>query len=90
MVRQYCCITPSADPIVTNSSKGLFTTLLIFTFIGTGFIKYQIRNMVGYLIKIGEGKKDVNSIPKVLSNKDRTSASITAHPEGLYLVDVEY
>jgi len=63
---------------------------IIFTFIGNGFIKYQIRNMVGYLIRIGEGKKDVNSIPNVLLNKDRSSASITAHPEGLYLVEVEY
>ena len=63
---------------------------IVFTFIGNGFIKYQIRNMVGYLIRIGEGKKDVNSIPKVLLSKDRSSASITAHPEGLYLFEVEY
>lgn len=63
---------------------------VIFTFIGNGFIKYQIRNMVGYLIRIGEGKKSVDSIPDVLLSKDRTSASITAYPEGLYLVDVEY
>lgn len=63
---------------------------IVFTFVGNGFIKYQIRNMVGYLIRIGEGKKDVNSIPKVLLSKDRSSASITAHAEGLYLVNVEY
>ena len=63
---------------------------LIFTFEGNGFIKYQIRNMVGYLIKIGEGKKKVDSIKEVLESKNRTMASITAHSEGLWLVDVEY
>ena len=42
-----------------------------FTFIGNGFIKYQIRNMVGYLIRIGEGKKDVNSISDKYSFNDQ-------------------
>lgn len=63
---------------------------LIFTFTGNGFIKYQIRNMVGYLIWIGLGKKDKNSIKDVLLEKNRKFATITAHPEGLYLVDVKY
>lgn len=63
---------------------------LIFTFEGSGFIKYQIRNMIGYLIKIGEGKKDVDSIPNVLEGQNRIFASITAHPEGLFLVEVKY
>lgn len=64
--------------------------ILIFTFRGNGFIKYQIRNMVGYLIKVGEGKKKGDDIPKILLKEDRRMASITAHPEGLYLTDVTY
>lgn len=63
---------------------------LIFTFRGTGFIKYQIRNMVGYLIRVGENKKKGSDIPMILEKKDRRLASITAHPEGLYLTDVKY
>lgn len=63
---------------------------LIFTFRGNGFIKYQIRNMVGYLIKVGEGKKNGSDIPMILQKKDRRLASITAHPEGLYLTNVSY
>ena len=63
---------------------------LIFTFTGNGFIKYQIRNMIGYLIWVGLGKKDKNSIKDVLLEKNRRYATITAHPEGLYLVDVKY
>ena len=64
--------------------------ILIFTFRGNGFIKYQIRNMVGYLIKVGEGKKLGSDIPKILEKEDRRYASITAHSEGLYLTDIRY
>lgn len=64
--------------------------IVILTFRGNGFIKYQIRNMVGYLIKVGEGKKKGEDIPKILLEEDRRMASITAHAEGLYLTNVIY
>ena len=64
--------------------------ILCFTFRGNGFLKYQVRNIVGYLIRVGEHKKDYLDIPKILEGEDRRLASITAHPEGLYLTDVEY
>lgn len=64
--------------------------IITFTFRGNGFIKYQIRNMVGYLIRVGEGKKKGEDIPKILESKDRRMASITAHSEGLYLTNVVY
>ena len=63
---------------------------IIFTFRGNGFIKYQIRNMVGYLIKVGEHKKKGTDIPQILEKEDRRYASITAHAEGLYLTNVVY
>ena len=64
--------------------------IVCFTFRGNGFIKYQIRNMVGYLIRVGEGKKNGEDIPMILEKEDRRMASITAHSEGLYLTDVKY
>ena len=64
--------------------------ILTFTFRGNGFIKYQVRNMIGYLIRVGEGKKKGEDIPKILEKEDRRLASITAHPEGLYLTKVMY
>ena len=75
---------------IYNANIEVIDDKLIFTFQGNGFLKYQIRNMVGYLIKIGEGKKDKTSIPSVLENKDRIYASITAHSEGLWLFNVWY
>ena len=64
--------------------------IITFVFIGNGFIKYQIRNMVGLLIQIGLGKKDKNCIKEILENLDRSQGFRTAHPEGLYLVSVKY
>ena len=64
--------------------------IVCFTFRGNGFIKYQIRNMVGYLIRVGEGKKKACDIPNILLSENRCMASITAHPEGLYLTNVIY
>ena len=64
--------------------------ILTFTFIGKGFIKYQVRNMVGLLIQIGLHKKSRDSVEEILKNQDRSQGFRTAHSEGLYLDSVEY
>lgn len=59
-------------------------------FLGTGFLRYMVRNMVGVLIEIGEGKRKSEDIMDILEANDRCSAGKTAPPEGLYLKDVFY
>lgn len=61
--------------------------LVIFTFIGNGFLKYQVRNMVGALIEVSTKNR---SIEKILASKKRATFGRIANPEGLYLYDVEY
>jgi len=61
--------------------------LVIFTFIGNGFLKYQIRNMVGALIEVSTKNRNIKNI---LDSKDRTTYGKIAPAEGLYLKDVEY
>ncbi len=63
---------------------------ITLSFVGTGFLKYQVRNMVGTLIEVGEGKRKSEEIINVLEKKDRRKAGKTANPEGLYLQDVLY
>ena len=70
---------------ITNNSD-----IVIFTFKGNGFIKYQIRNMVGLLIQVGLNKKEVIDVKKILDSKNRSNGFRTSHPEGLYLKDVIY
>ena len=63
---------------------------LKITFEGTGFLRYQVRNMVGILIKVGENKISTDDVLKILMSKDRTKSGKTAPANGLYLVDVIY
>lgn len=64
--------------------------IIEITFTGDGFLRYQVRNMVGLLIKIGENKLSPEDVEKIIESRDRTTYGKTAPPEGLYLVDVEY
>lgn len=63
---------------------------LTITFKGDGFLRYQIRNMVGILIRVGENKTTPEDVEKILESKDRTTSGKTAPAVGLYLVNVEY
>lgn len=54
------------------------------------FLHHMVRNMVGVLSVIGEGKKQPIFAKEVLEAKSRQAASHTASPNGLYLVDVSY
>ena len=63
---------------------------IIITFVGTGFLRYMVRNMVGLLIEIGEGKKTPEDIMKILKEEDRKIAGKTAPACGLYLRNVFY
>ena len=63
---------------------------IIISFLGTGFLRYQVRNMMGVLLEIGEGKRKSEDIIEILAAKDRRKAGKTANPEGLYLKDVLY
>ena len=63
---------------------------LTLVFLGDGFLRYMVRNMVGTLIEIGEGKRRSEEIIDILKSEDRTQAGKTANPEGLYLRNVFY
>ena len=57
---------------------------------GRSFLHHQVRNMVGTLVLVGEGKWTPADMKTVLAARDRTKAGQTAPAEGLYLVRVDY
>lgn len=63
---------------------------IIITFVGTGFLRYMVRNMVGLLIEIGEGKRKPEDIIDIFKYEDRRFAGKTAKSCGLYLRNVFY
>lgn len=64
--------------------------IIEISFQADGFMKYQVRNMVGLLLYIGQGKKEVADVKKIIEAKDRTKSVKTAPAEGLYLKKVWY
>ena len=66
------------------------TGFYIFTFSGNGFLYKQVRNMVGTLLKIGNGRMPVSQVKTVLESCDRNLAGPTAAGNGLYLKEIRY
>ena len=57
---------------------------------GNGFLHNMVRKIVGTLIEVGLGKTDAESIPSILTSKERNQAGFPAEPGGLYLERVEF
>lgn len=63
---------------------------LVFTLVGSGFLYNMVRIIVGTLLEIGAGKRDVEELANILAAKDRTIAGKTAPGSGLFLWKVSY
>lgn len=98
-VHNFKSFTKSNDEIVDYVRKLSQTSIdrdskdinkIIITFVGTGFLRYMVRNMVGLLIEIGEGKRKPEDIMEIFKCEDRTVCGKTAPACGLYLRNVFY
>lgn len=54
------------------------------------FLHHQVRNMVGTLTLVGQGKWSADDVSRALAARDRRAGGPTARPEGLYLTGVTY
>lgn len=54
------------------------------------FLHHMVRNIVGVLLAIGRGEREPTWAQEVLLSCQRSQAGITAAPEGLYLMQVDY
>ncbi len=63
---------------------------LEFRFIGNGFLKYQIRRMMGILIEIGKKHFNKNIITELLESKNPADSKYIADGCGLYLYHITY
>ena len=85
----------SDEAVKENYVRKIFSTDIVqkdnklyIRFTGNGFMKYQVRNMVGTLIKIGLNKLDIDIIDKIFSDESYKKYVYTAKPEGLYLESI--
>ncbi|MEZ0209839.1 MAG: tRNA pseudouridine(38-40) synthase TruA [Methylophilus sp.] len=63
---------------------------IVFSFQANAFLQHQIRNVVGALIYVGQGKLTVAAFAELLQLKNRTLSPPTFMPDGLYFTGVTY
>jgi tRNA pseudouridine38-40 synthase len=76
-------VTKTREILSIEMSK--MDKMLVFDVEGTGFLKQMVRNLIGTLVEIGEGKRAPNCIPDIIAQEDRTKAGRTAAASGLTL-----
>jgi tRNA pseudouridine38-40 synthase len=54
------------------------------------FLHHMVRNLVGVLMTIGRSEQEISWARQVLDYKDRKKGGVTAPPDGLYFVRVDY
>lgn len=74
------------DEFLITENKGL----ILCQIKARSFLHHQVRNMVGTLKMIGEGKWSPAKISEILAAKNRAAAGVTAPSDGLYLTQVLY
>ncbi|MCX5774788.1 MAG: tRNA pseudouridine(38-40) synthase TruA [Firmicutes bacterium] len=64
--------------------------IVTFDFIGSGFMRYMVRMIVGTLLAIGIGQEEVSFVHERLLATPRQTVRYKAPGQGLYLVSVSY
>lgn len=63
---------------------------IVFTYTGNGFLYNMVRILTGTLLEVGMGKRKPEEMKMILEALNREAAGMTAPPEGLFLMNVEY
>jgi tRNA pseudouridine38-40 synthase len=84
------CQAKSPIKTIHSATVSEHNGLLRFDFHADAFLHHMIRNIVGALVYIGNGKQPTEWLHTLLAQKDRTLAAPTFSPDGLYLAGIEY
>jgi tRNA pseudouridine38-40 synthase len=64
--------------------------LLTVDLAANAFLRHMVRNIIGTLLLVGEGKLSEAGFAAILAGRDRRKAGQTAPAHGLYLMSVSY
>lgn len=84
------CQADSPEKTLTDIRVSRYGEEIEITVRAPSFLHHQVRNIVGTLAPVGEGKKPVSWLASVLRAKSRSKAGATAPACGLYLEQVVY
>ena len=65
-------------------------TRLEFRYTGDGFLYNMVRILTGTLLEVGLHERRPEEMGGILAAKNREAAGMTAPPEGLFLLSVDY
>lgn len=82
----------AASPIRTLQEASIEQQgdFFLFTFRANAFLHHMIRNLMGAILYVGQGRQEPEWIDALLLERDRRRAAPTFSPSGLYLAAVEY
>ncbi|MGB6153865.1 MAG: tRNA pseudouridine(38-40) synthase TruA [Pricia sp.] len=63
---------------------------LVFTITADRFLRNMVRAIVGTLLEVGQGKRTVDDVKRIVNSKDRSEAGPSVPAKGLYLTSVLY
>jgi tRNA pseudouridine38-40 synthase len=84
------CQARSAIKLMHGISIEHAGSLVIFEFCANAFLHNMIRIIVGCLIEVGGGRRQIEWLESLRDGRDRTQAARTADSGGLYLAGVTY
>lgn len=76
--------------LVVERRESELTSRVIIEVEANGFLYNMVRNIVGTLVQVGKGMAPVSFAGDALAARDRQAAGMTAPPQGLFLIGVEY
>ena len=59
-------------------------------FTADGFLYHMVRNIIGSLLAVGEGRANPEWLAELLAGRAREHSGVTAPPDGLYFVAAQY
>jgi tRNA pseudouridine38-40 synthase len=63
---------------------------ILFDITADRFLHGMVRALVGTMVEIGRGYRQIDQFGEILNGKDRSLAGMAAPPRGLFLTDVTY
>ena len=70
--------------------KSVYGRLLVFEITANAFLYRMVRNIVGTLVRVGQGKLPPEAVATLLESKDRAASGPPVPPCGLCLAHIQY
>jgi tRNA pseudouridine38-40 synthase len=84
------CQSKSPVRVMRRLTVTRYGDYLSIDVLANAFLHHMVRNIAGVLMTIGHGEREPEWAREVLIGRDRKLGGVTAPPQGLYLVAVEY